>query len=88
MVREVLIAYAVMSAVAFVLYWRDKLRAERGRWRVPEATLHTIELVGGWPGALVAQRVLRHKSSKPAYQIVFWTIGAAHAAGWLWWWVR
>jgi uncharacterized membrane protein YsdA (DUF1294 family) len=85
-VRAVLVVYAVMSAVAFVFYWRDKRQAQRGRWRVPEATLHAIELFGGWFGAWLAQRVLRHKSSKPGYQLVFWTIVAVHAAGWAWWW--
>jgi uncharacterized membrane protein YsdA (DUF1294 family) len=77
-----------MSAVAFAMYWSDKRRAQRGRRRVPEAMLHTVELLGGWPGAWVAQRALRHKSSKRGYQTVFWMIGAAHAAGWAWWWRR
>jgi len=85
-VRAALIVYAVMSALVFALYWRDKHQAQRGRWRVPEATLHTIELFGGWPGAWVAQRALRHKTRKASYQVVFWMIGAVHAVGWLWWW--
>ena len=86
MVHAVLLAYACMSVVAFALYWRDKRRAQRGLWRVPEATLHIVELLGGWPGAWLAQRALRHKSSKRDYQLVFRTIVAIHAAGWIWWW--
>ena len=84
--RVVLVVYAVMSVVTFASYWIDKRRAQRDRWRLSEATLHTMELCGGWPGAWMAQHALRHKSSKPRYQIVFWMIGTAHAAGWLWWW--
>ena len=84
--RAVLLVYAIMSAVAFAFYWRDKRQAQRDRWRVPESTLHAIELLGGWFGAWLAQRTLRHKSSKPGYQLVFWTIVAVHAAAWVWWW--
>ena len=83
--REALIVYALMSAVALAMYWSDKRRALRGRRRIPEVTLHAVELAGGWPGAWLAQRVLHHKSIKRGYQIVFWMIVAVHAAGWAWW---
>jgi uncharacterized membrane protein YsdA (DUF1294 family) len=75
-----------MSTVAFAAHWVDKRRARRGDWRIPEATLHLIELLGGWPGAVIAQRVLRHKSRKGSYRVVLWAIVMAHTAGWLWWW--
>jgi uncharacterized membrane protein YsdA (DUF1294 family) len=88
MLLPVIGAYALMSAVAFALYSIDNRRARRGQWRISEGTLHLIELLGGWPGAWIAQRVLRHKSSKFSYRIVFWLIVAAHAATWLWWWSR
>jgi uncharacterized membrane protein YsdA (DUF1294 family) len=77
--------YVVMSAFAFAMYWADKRRARHGAWRISEAALHVIELLGGWPGALVAQRVFRHKWRKPRYMAVFWTIVVVHAAGWAWW---
>ncbi len=63
-----------ISALTFWMYARDKRRAQAGEWRVPEAELHFLELVGGWPGAWLGQRWLRHKSSKVSYQIVFWLI--------------
>ncbi|SJM91388.1 Cold-shock protein (fragment) [Crenothrix polyspora] len=50
-------------------------------WRIPEKSLHTLELLGGWPGALLAQRTLRHKNRKPSYQVVFWLIVGLHVAG-------
>ena len=52
----------------------DKDRAVSSGWRVPESSLHLAELLGGWPGALLAQRRLRHKCSKTSYQFVFWNI--------------
>jgi uncharacterized membrane protein YsdA (DUF1294 family) len=67
-----------MSAFAFFSYRSDKRSAEAGEWRVPEATLHFLELVGGWPGAFLAQRVFRHKTSKLSFQVVFWAIVLLH----------
>lgn len=45
---------------------------------MPEARLHFMELIGGWPGAFLAQRRLRHKCSKVSYQVVFWMIVIAY----------
>jgi uncharacterized membrane protein YsdA (DUF1294 family)/cold shock CspA family protein len=59
------------SVVAFLLYARDKSAAQKKEWRTPESTLHLVALAGGWPGALLAQKVLRHKSSKQSFRIVF-----------------
>ena len=64
--------YAVASLVAFVAYARDKSAARSGRWRTAESTLHLFALAGGWPGALAAQRLLRHKTRKQPFQAVFW----------------
>ncbi len=74
---------AVVSIVTYALYAADKRQAQAGKWRTPEASLHLMELAGGWPAAFVAQRTFRHKISKPAYQITFWLILIAHqyAAG-------
>ncbi|HSH15989.1 MAG TPA: DUF1294 domain-containing protein [Verrucomicrobiae bacterium] len=46
--------------------------------RVSEANLHLLELLGGWPAALLAQRRLRHKCSKGSYQFMFWLIVLGH----------
>lgn len=68
-------AYAlVLSVLTYWSYARDKRRAQAGEWRVPEVWLHLLELAGGWPGAWLAQRRLRHKCSKGSYQVVFWLI--------------
>jgi len=65
-------AYGSASLVAFVAYALDKSAARHGRWRTPESTLHGLGLIGGWPGALLAQQLLRHKSSKPEFVAAFW----------------
>lgn len=79
----VLAVYAGMSLATFLVFAWDKWSAQRGRRRVPEATLHLLELLGGWPGALAGQRWLRHKSAKLSYRVVLWTIVVLHAAGWV-----
>jgi uncharacterized membrane protein YsdA (DUF1294 family)/cold shock CspA family protein len=82
----VLLGMPLISVVAFYFYWRDKFAAQRGAWRTPEASLHAISLVGGWPGAWLAQRLLRHKSSKASFRAVYWGTVALHwivLLGWL-----
>jgi uncharacterized membrane protein YsdA (DUF1294 family)/cold shock CspA family protein len=63
--------YLGASLVAFVAYALDKSAARNDRWRTQESTLHLFALAGGWPGALAAQRLLRHKSRKQSFQFVF-----------------
>jgi uncharacterized membrane protein YsdA (DUF1294 family) len=74
--------YAVASTASFFALWRDKRAARRGARRTPEATLHALELLGGWPGTLIAQRLLHHKRQKLKYQLALWLIIAAHVSGW------
>lgn len=78
-----LAAYAVVSVVAFFLYWSDKRKARTDSWRTPENVLHAIELAGGWPGALIAQQMFRHKTRKVSYQVLFWVIVLLHQVFWL-----
>ncbi|EFQ63457.1 MULTISPECIES: DUF1294 domain-containing protein [Pseudomonas] len=78
-----LAAYGVVSVIAFLLYWSDKRKAQTERWRTPENILHAVELAGGWPGALIAQQVFRHKTRKVSYQVLFWVIVLLHQVFWL-----
>jgi uncharacterized membrane protein YsdA (DUF1294 family) len=70
--------YLLASGICFLAYARDKRAARLQERRTPERTLQTLALLGGWPGALLAQRVLRHKTRKPMFQIVFWGIVLLH----------
>jgi uncharacterized membrane protein YsdA (DUF1294 family) len=66
------LGYLVMSFVCATAYWLDKTAAQNGEWRIPEATLLVLGLLGGWPGAIVAQQTLRHKTSKESFRVAFW----------------
>lgn len=73
------VAYVlVMGAISYRCYVLDKKAAREKSWRFSENGLHLTELLGGWPGAFLAQRRLRHKISKANYQIIFWVIVLAH----------
>ena len=82
---SVLALYVVASLLAFFAYAIDKSAAKSNQWRTQESTLHLFALLGGWPGALVAQQLLRHKSAKASFQAVFWITVALNcgALGWL-----
>lgn len=78
------ILYAAASMVALLFYGYDKWAAIKGWQRVRERSLHVVALVGGWPGALAAQRIFRHKTRKQPFRRIFWVAVSANLAALLW----
>lgn len=78
------VVYGAASLVAFVTFGVDKRAARLGRRRVPERVLHALELIGGWPGALIGMAVWKHKRRKLSYVAVTALIALAHLALWAW----
>ena len=68
----VFLVYLIASTVTFVVYAWDKSSARNNRYRTPENILHLLGLLGGWPGALIARQLFRHKSKKQSFIIEFW----------------
>lgn len=64
--------YLAASVVCFAVYVVDKSAAVAGQWRISESTLIFLGVVGGWPGAIIAQQIFRHKSSKAEFRSAFW----------------
>jgi uncharacterized membrane protein YsdA (DUF1294 family) len=58
------------TPVAFAAYGLDKRAAVRGGWRIPEAALHGLALIGGVVGAWAGRAVFRHKTRKPVFLVV------------------
>lgn len=81
----VLVGLALVNLITLFAYWRDKHAAQNGDWRVQESVLHGFALLGGWPGAWFAQAVLRHKTRKAAFQLVFKATIALHSLALLAW---
>lgn len=74
--------YLTLSVVTLLTYAADKRRAALGHWRVPNRTLHLLALLGGWPGAILAQEALRHKTRQPAFRAVTLVAALLHLALW------
>lgn len=80
--------YIAASVITFIVYNKDKTAAKKNpRGRTPETTLHMLALACGWPGALMAQYMLRHKSKKASFQSTFWATVVLNFGGlcWLLW---
>ncbi|MEA3586888.1 cold shock and DUF1294 domain-containing protein [Pseudidiomarina sp. 1APP75-27a] len=69
---------AAMSVVTYMAYARDKYAAEASYRRTAESTLQLLALIGGWPGALIAQQQFRHKTRKLSFRVVFWLVVLAN----------
>jgi uncharacterized membrane protein YsdA (DUF1294 family) len=82
---EIYSAVVVRTAkgTCFVTYAIDKFAAKSGGWRTKETTLLMLGLVGGWPGAMLAQQFLRHKSIKASFPAAFWTTVFINVAGFI-----
>ncbi len=74
------IVYGVASLACFAGYALDKRAAENRNWRISETILLLVGLVGGWPGAIIAQEIFRHKTKKIAFRTLFWMSVAINMA--------
>ncbi|MCK4873821.1 MAG: DUF1294 domain-containing protein [Phycisphaerales bacterium] len=83
--RWAAITYVLMSLLTLLAFGADKRRAMRGCRRIPEASLHLLELLGGFPGAMLGGRLFRHKTRKRRYRFITGAIALLHVAGWLAW---
>jgi len=80
----ILALYLGVSLLTFILYAMDKSAAQKGSWRTQESTMHLFSLAGGWPGALVAQKKLRHKTRKQPFRFIFWITVLLNCGAFIW----
>lgn len=76
--------YLALSVFTYLMFAWDKQAAQNGNWRTPENTLHLLSLAGGWPGALLAQFQLRHKSKKQPFKSILWINIALNIGAFTW----
>jgi uncharacterized membrane protein YsdA (DUF1294 family) len=75
----ILLLFVGLNLITFTVYYIDKNAAINNRQRIPESTLLTLGLIGGWPAALLAQQIFRHKTRKTKFQLLFWMTVLANA---------
>jgi uncharacterized membrane protein YsdA (DUF1294 family) len=73
--------YIFFSVVTYGIYAFDKRAAIHNQWRIAEKQMHILSLVGGWPGAWIAQQTLRHKNRKASFQQMYWITVAGNIVG-------
>ena len=68
--KTILFLLIAVNLVSFALYGLDKLKAKKGAWRIPEATLLLVAFLGGSAGALLGMEVFRHKTKHAKFRIL------------------
>ena len=76
--------YLLASTCTLIAYKLDKTAAKHSHRRTPEKTLHILALIGGWPGAIIGQKLFRHKSKKLSFQVTFWATIILNCAALAW----
>jgi uncharacterized membrane protein YsdA (DUF1294 family) len=79
-----IVIYIGASLITFLLYGFDKSAAKRGGWRTKESTLHLFSLIGGWPGAMIAQQKFNHKTTKESFRSEFWFTVILNCVAFFW----
>lgn len=87
--NQVLLIYLLLiNAVGFAIMLVDKQKARKKLWRIPEATLMTVALIGGSVGCLIGMRVFHHKTRKPKFYLGIPAIFVLQAAFAFWFFVH
>ena len=69
MLKLILTYLLIINIIAFILYGIDKWRARNNSWRIPEATLFLVAIIGGSVGAILGMRIWHHKTRHPSFVI-------------------
>ena len=71
MKSEFLLAYYIaINIIGIIINCADKRRAKHGKWRIKEATLWIIGLLGGAPCSYITMKLIRHKTKHKSFMII------------------
>lgn len=65
-----LLYFIIINLISFVLFFIDKQKAKKDRWRIQEKTLHTMSFLGGVFGSIAAMVIFHHKTKKTAFVVI------------------
>ncbi len=69
-IKYILIYLLIINIIAFVLFFMDKQKAKKDKWRIKESTLHIVGFLGGITGSIAAMILFHHKTKKPKFIII------------------
>lgn len=67
--KPLLVYLLLINALGFLLMLIDKEKAKKNRWRIPEATLFIVAILGGSLGSLAGMRLMHHKTRKQRFSL-------------------
>ena len=65
----ILLYLLLVNALGFILMLTDKYKAQKNLWRIPEATLITVAVLGGSLGCLLGMKTVRHKTKHTKFTV-------------------
>ena len=71
MTQYLLICLAAVNVAVFAAMGIDKAKAKAGAWRVPEATLFLLAVLGGSVGGILGMQLFRHKTKHKTFTVGF-----------------
>ena len=82
--KLLLVYLLIINAAGFLFMLMDKYKAKKNRWRIPEATLMTVAVLGGSIGSLAGMYLVRHKTRHPKFTLGIPLILAVQIAAAVW----
>ena len=76
--KPLLVYLLIINALGFLLMLADKHKAKKNLWRIPEATLLGVAVLGGSLGCLCGMRTARHKTKHLKFSLGLPLIFAVH----------
>lgn len=69
-IKYIVIYLLIINIIAFVMFFMDKQKAKKDKWRIKESTLHIVGFMGGIIGSIAAMILFHHKTKKPKFVII------------------
>lgn len=66
----ILAYYIIVNVISFTVFYIDKQKSKKGRWRIQENTLHILSYIGGVYGSIASMLFFHHKTKKPDFVII------------------
>lgn len=60
----------IINLISFALFFIDKQKAKKDRWRIQEKTLHAMSFLGGVVGSIAAMIIFHHKTKKTVFVVI------------------